>query len=247
MTPVYNFTWRGEDAFADHGVCVMKIGSSAIAERRDQSQAIAGRSGLVHMQDGAVEEVERSLKLYLPYGQGGAVSSIQTIRKWLKGYGQLSISTLPGRYMMAYITDMIDFAPLVEGFADLQGDVIFRCAPYLYHKNAPAITLTSPAVKNNPGDAPAAPRITVNATGDIDLMIGGQTVLLNALTGQIILDSEAQEAYVQNTGGGYASMNAHMAGDFPLIQPGSFAVSWSLGEGATLTSVKIEPRWRDEH
>ena len=97
MEPVYNFTWRGEDAFSDHGVCTMAIGSTVIAERRDKTFTVAGRSGLVHHQD----------------------------------------------------------------------------------------------------------------------------AMSNA--------------------------NNHMAGDFPLLTPGNVAVSWSLGEESTLTSVTISPRWRDEN
>lgn len=70
MTPVYNFTWRGEDAFSDHGVCTMSVGSTVVAERRDKTWVVAGRPGLTHCQDGAAEEVERVLKLYFALRAG---------------------------------------------------------------------------------------------------------------------------------------------------------------------------------
>lgn len=246
MEPVYNFTWRGEDAFADHGVCTTSIGSTVIAERRDKTYSVAGRSGLIHHQDGAVEEVEKTLKLYLPYEQGRTVSAFEDIRKWLKGYGQLTLSTIPDRYMFAYLTDMIDFTPVVEGFQDLEGSVIFRCQPFLYYAAVSDVTLTQADILANPGSAASEPKIIVKATGDVDLMIGTQTILLTDLDGEIIIDSRAQEAYTTDDIGTMYNANNHMAGDFPLLTPGNVAVNWSLGEESTLTSIVISPRWRDE-
>lgn len=246
-TPVYDFTWKGQSAHDAFGVETLALGSVCVAERRDDSAAVAGRSGLVHRWDGAVEEVDQTLTVYLPYAQPGrTVAAFAQVRAWLKGYGRLTLSTEPGRYRLARITDLIALDPVVEGFEDLKGQVIFRCDPYLYYTSAPAQTLTEAGFLTNPGTAAAAPTIRVNATGDIDLMIGGQTVLLTDLTGAIILDCAAQEAYSEDENGLKTNLNDHMAGDFPLLKPGANAVSWSLGEGAALTSVVITPNWRDE-
>ena len=246
-TPVYDFTWKGQSAHDAFGVETLAMGSVCVAERRDDPAAVAGRSGLVHRWDGAVEEVDQTLTVYLPYAQPGrAVAPFSQIRAWLKGYGRLTLSTEPGRYRLARITDLIALDPVVEGFEDLKGQVIFRCDPYLYYTSAPAQTLAEAGFLTNPGTAAAAPTIRVNATGDIDLMIGGQTVLLTDLTGAIILDCAAQEAYSEDENGLKTNLNDHMAGDFPLLKPGANAVSWSLGEGAALTSVVITPNWRDE-
>lgn len=247
MTPIYDFTWKGQSAFTDYGVDTLAIGSTVIAERRDNASTAPGRSGLVHDQDGAVEEVEIQLTLHLPYDQGRSVASVQAIRRWLKGYGKLTLSTVPNRYMLAYITDQITLDPIVEGFADRKGPVIFRCKPFLYHEVAQPIALTEAGVITNPGDADAEPAITVNAAGDIDLMIGTQTILLTGLTGPVTLDSAAQEAYsVDADSGLLTNMNGCMSGDFPILVPGANAISWSLGEDSTLTGIAIQPNWRDE-
>lgn len=246
-TPVYDFTWKGQSAHDVYGVETLALGSVCVAERRDDSAAVAGRSGLVHRWDGAVEEVDQTLTVYLPYAQPGrTVAAFSQIRAWLKGYGRLTLSTEPGYYRLARITDLIALDPVVEGFEDLKGQVIFRCDPYLYYTSAPAQTLAEAGFLTNPGTAAAAPTIRVNATGDIDLMIGGQTVLLTDLTGAIILDCAAQEAYSEDENGLKTNLNDRMAGDFPLLKLGANAVSWSLGEGAALTSVVITPNWRDE-
>lgn len=142
---------------------------------------------------------------------------------------------------------MIDLKPVVEGFSDLEGRVIFRCEPFLYHMGVQDVTLTSAGILNNPGTAASEPKITIAAAGDIDLMIGAQTVLLTDLAGQIVLDSRIQEAYTVDNGGTLINANRYMSGDFPILEPGANAVSWSLGEGATLVGVTIQPNWRDEH
>ena len=98
-----------------------------------------------------------------------------------------------------------------------------------------------------PAPPASEPKITIKATGDVDLMIGTQTVLLTDLDGEIILDSQIQEAYTLDDSGVMSNANNHMAGDFPLLAPGNVAVSWSLGEESTLASVTISPRWRDEN
>lgn len=241
----YNFTWKGQSAYGDYGIDMLSAGSTVIAARRDDPQAVPGRSGLVHDQDGAVEEIDRQVTIYLPYDQGRPVAPISEIRAWLKGYGRLKFSTIPYRYMMAWITDQIALDPVMEGFADLKGSVIFRCDPFLYHTTAPKVTLSGAGTLTNPGTAPAAPVITVKAAGDIDLMIGGQTILLTGLKGNITINSLVQEAYAIS-GGKLVNRNNQMSGDFPLLQPGDNLISWALGDNSTLSSVTIEPYWRDE-
>ena len=143
-TPVYDFTWKGQSAHDVYGVEeTLALGSVCVAERRDDSAAVAGRSGLVHRWDGAVEEVDQTLTVYLPYAQPGrTVAPFSQIRAWLKGYGRLTLSTEPGYYRLARLTDLIALDPVVDGFEDLKGQVIFRCDPYLYYTSAPAQTLT---------------------------------------------------------------------------------------------------------
>lgn len=245
MNAVYDFSWKGSSAFNAHGIDVLEICSTVISERRDHAEAVAGRSGLVHSQDGAVEEVEETITIQLPYDQGRTVSPVNQIRAWLKGYGRLDLSTIPGRYMMAYITDMISLDPIVQGFNDLKGRVIFRCMPYLYHTTSNDISLTSPNVITNPGTCESQPIITVTGTGDVDLMIGNQIILLTDLDGSIIINSVIEEAYTESNGI-RTNMNNHMAGDFPLIQPGTVAVSWDPGESSSVSGIVIRPNWRDE-
>ena len=67
------------------------------------------------------------------------------------------------------------------------------------------------------------------------LMIGTTIVELTGITGNIVIDSALQEAYIGNT-----LMNDHMSGDFPVLKPGQNAISWS----GTVTRVVVKPNWR---
>ena len=77
--------------------------------------------------------------------------------------------------------------------------------------------------------------ITVNGTGEMSLMVGTQIVELSDIASSITIDSELQEAYYDST-----SMNECMSGEFPRLQPGMNAISWS----GDVTSVVIQPNWR---
>ena len=98
------------------------------------------------------------------------------------------------------------------------------------------ITLTtSPTFVNNPGNVYAEPIITVYGSGDITLMVGTTIVQLEGIEDSVTLDSSLMEAYK-----GADSLNSSMSGEFPLLQPGANAVSWS----GSVTSVVVKPNWR---
>lgn len=246
MQPVYDFTWKGKSAFSDFGIDVLQISSTVIAERRDTTHVIAGRSGLVHDQDGAVEEIEQVLTIHLPYEQGRTVAPFPEIRRWLKGYDKLTLSTLPSYFLMARITDLTELSVIAEGFADRKGPVIFRCDPYYYHVLSEDIPITENTVIPNPGDTASEPVITIDALGDLDLMIGSQTILLTDLDRPIVINSAAQEAYGYDDAGQLMNMSGYMSGDFPVLPAGNISISFSLGEDAVLNSMVITPNWRDE-
>ena len=69
-------------------------------------------------------------------------------------------------------------------------------------------------------------------------MVGTQIVEFNVTSNGIIIDSELKEAYWGST-----LKNSQMTGDFPVLPPGSTAISWS---GGTVTEVVIWPHWREK-
>ena len=77
--------------------------------------------------------------------------------------------------------------------------------------------------------------LTVTGSGDITLMVGTTIVELENIFGSIVIDSVLQEAYQGST-----LMNDHMNGEFPVLKPGTNAISWT----GAVTKVVIRPNWR---
>ena len=93
----------------------------------------------------------------------------------------------------------------------------------------------SGAFVTNPGTVASEPVVTVYGSGTITLMIGMTLVELENIDGSITLDTPLQEAYK-----GLDSLNSAMNGDFPLLQAGTNAVSWT----GNVSRVEIRPNWR---
>ena len=91
------------------------------------------------------------------------------------------------------------------------------------------------SIIQNPGSVYAEPVMAVYGSGDITLMVNLQIIELTGIEDSIFLDSDLKEAYK-----GSALMNDHMSGDFPILNPGSNAISWS----GNLTKINIKPNWR---
>ena len=79
------------------------------------------------------------------------------------------------------------------------------------------------------------PTITVYGSGEITLMVGTQIVELTDIEDSITLNTSLMEAYK-----GDLSMNGCMSGEFPVLNPGANAISWS----GNVTKVEVQPNWR---
>jgi len=113
--------------------------------------------------------------------------------------------------------------------------IIFTCAPFRYLRNVPLTTMTASGTVNNTGTVYSLPKIIVYGTGSRTLTINGKPIILNLLSGSLILDSELKECYFGNV-----AQNNRMTGDFPVFNVGNNTIT--LGTG--ITKIEIEPRWR---
>jgi phage-related protein len=113
--------------------------------------------------------------------------------------------------------------------------VTFTCAPFRYLRNVAPVTMTATGSLSNPGTVYSLPKITVFGTGSRNLTINGKLIVLNILSGSLVLDSELKTCYY-----GSVAQNQNMNGDFPVLNVGSNTIT--LGTG--ITKIEIEPRWR---
>ena len=163
-------------------------------------------------------------------------SCISDIASYLKGSSTVTFANRQGGFYYARIVNQISFEKILRGNPHRSFAVSFRCKPFWYPKNVPEITLTtSGTFVTNPGSVYAEPVITVYGSGEIALMVGMTIVELDGITDNITLDTPLMEAYKEVT-----SMNGCMNGDFPMLLPGSNAISWT----GNVTKVVIQPNWR---
>jgi phage-related protein len=230
------FGWRGVLS-QDHGVVVTKLPPAVIAGRRVKTVVVPGRSGALHIEDGAWDEVLLTIECYLPYEQGATVSGIETIAAWLQGQDWLTLSNRPGRRFRARLADAVTMAPLMEGFEDRVFALPFLAEPFAYEAAPTVLTSAEPFILTNPGTVFSEPLIELTATGDASLTIGDKTISIDGAPGTVMIDVPAGLIYAGDMNlSGSASTE-----DWPLTIPtGECAVSWTGG----VSRVKIQPNWR---
>lgn len=209
-------------------------------------------------QPALIRPLERTVRTVVP-GRAGSLVSIQgedvyddilleaecylentvrigEINAWLKGSGRLELSGRPSGHYRARVNNQISFEKLLRVNPHVSFSVIFRCFPFWYRDNVSDISVTaSGTMITNPGNVSAEPLITVYDKGDISLIVGITLVELTNISGSIVLDCEMKEAYA-----GSGLMNNYMSGDFPVLTPGTNAISWS----GAVTKIAIRSNWR---
>lgn len=226
------FIWNGTKC-TEKGIIVLEQPLLTVPAERTTSINVPGRPGSLIKTEGmdVYDDMILTAACYLRHP-----SAIPQISAWLKGSGTVTFATRPGGFYYARIANQISFAKILRGNPQRSFAVNFRCKPFWYVNETQTIVLTqSGQFIVNPGTVYAEPVITVYGNGDITLMVGTTVVELTDISGSIILDSVVQEAYTGNT-----LMNDHMTGDFPILMPGSNAVSWA----GDVTRIVIAPNWR---
>jgi phage-related protein len=231
-----SFIWKGVSS-DEMGVVVTKLPPVVIAGRRDEAVIVPCRSGALHIQDGAWDEIMLSVECYLPYEQGGAVATLNEIAAWLTGLNWLTVSNRPGLRFRARLIDAVTLTPLMEGFDDRVFTLNFWCDPFAYEAAPTVLTKTAPFQLTNPGTVFAEPVIELAATGDVTLTIGGKTISIDNAPGSVVIDVPAGLVY---SGEVNLSVSAS-TDDWPLTIPtGTSAVSWT----GSVTALTIRPNWR---
>jgi len=232
-----SFGWRGISSDI-YGVVVTRLPPVMIAGKRDEAVVVPGRSGALHRQDGAWDEIMLPIECYLPYEQGGSVATLETLAAWLQGVDWLTLSNRPGRRFRARLTDAVTLTAFMEGFADRIFALNFWADPFAYEAAPTVLTRTAPFDLARVGTIEAYPLIELTATGDITVTIGDKTLAITGVPGSCIIDVPGGLIYSGETNlSGNASTD-----DWPLTIPagaGSVPVSWT----GNVTQMIIQPNW----
>lgn len=230
------FIFNGMDS-RDLGVRVKRMPPRVMPARRYEEHRIAGRHGVARIWDGAYEPVQLPVELYLPYEQGGTVAALPTIMRALDGCGWLTLSDRPGRRFWATVTGEASYEAWVEGYAERVCTVTFEADPQAWHTENPAIAVAASGDSvTNPGTQISEPVVTVTGSGEVLLMIGQQitTLQLGESGGTMTVDAASGAVTM-----GGEMVEDGLEGDWPVLQPGANAVSWS--GSVTAVSITVNP------
>ena len=231
---------------SDLGVRVTDAHAFSRGEARGLQAEVAGRSGYLWFGDGAAKAFDVKRSCLAPQ------SKLREVAAWLCGAGGLRFSNEPDALYDARVIKPVEFRRAAPGADPLYAfDVTFSCQPFprFYPEPAPIEIAASGAALENPGTAPALPRIEIAGSGAFSLTIGKQTMFFTGVEGGIIVDSALMDALTAD-----ASLlaNDKIDGDFFEIPPGKSEVQWLEGgaddDGSDLPGrvdrVTITPRWR---
>ena len=226
------FEWNGRRC-TELGIHVLEQPVYTLPAERSTFTSVPGRSGSLTTLEG--DEVYDDIVLTATC-MIDSESRISELSAWLKGSGNVAFANRSGGFYRARIVNQIAFEKVLRGNPHRKFAVNFRCQPFWYPESVPVETLTaSTSLLNNPGSVYSEPTITVYGSGEITLMVGTQIVELTDIEDSITLNTSLMEAYKGNL-----SMNGCMSGEFPVLNPGANAISWS----GNVTKVEVQPNWR---
>ncbi len=214
----------------DMGVAITTMPSVITPSERGESIIIPGRNGALWKSENAWDEVSVIVQFWIP-----PTVSLDTVRLWLMGEGQLKLDRNAFYYYKARITSAITYTPY--SFDDgWQASVEFACYPFRYAVVQSDIEVHTPStIIPNPHTAYTEPRLTIYGSGEALITLNSTTLVITNIENGMSIDTELQEAYIDER-----LLNHIVSGNFPTLEPGDNTLYW---EG-NISKIIIEPRWR---
>lgn len=225
------FIWNGIDC-RQYGIHVSEQPLVTIPQERSTQTVVPGRPGsLTTLQgDDVYDDLVLTAECFI-----SDPTQIPAIAGWLRGGGTVTFANRTGGHYNARVANQIPFETVLRGNPYRTFSVNFRCFPFWYLDGIEDVTLTeSGTILNNPGNVYAEPVIWVHGFGDVTLMIGTTIVELVNISNSVVVDSSIRECYAE------VLRNDHMNGDFPVLKPGTNAISWT----GNISKLVIRPNWR---
>ena len=229
------------------GIFLKQMPVRSLPGRNVTRKTVAGRHGSLAYGDTTYKDVKVRIECDVR-----DESKLPSILAWLTGDGLLRFSDEPNLAYDASIDAEYSRSSIQARLSGQRFTITWNCHPFrrLYPEADPFIFTSAENTFENPGTAPALPRIEIRGGGDFSLTIGIQTVFFRGVVGGgIIIDSEIGDAL--NLEGNQLA-NEYMDGELFKIQPGYNAITWQTGGtdedgntiSGTVTAVIITPRWR---
>ena len=198
---------------------------------------VPGRNGDIVIDQGSWQNVSRKYNLAMDAGKISYTEVASKLVQWLhsaSGYARLEDSYEPDFYRMAMYKDSGSITNIYNKAGQIE--VEFTCKPQRYFKSGEVADIfTTSTEYRNPTDFPAKPLIKIHGSGQGTVRIGAYTVTINDILDGMIVDSERQDTYKDQT-----NCNSRVSiVEYPKLVSGNNAISISRG----VTSIEIIPRW----
>lgn len=231
----------GDRSTADYHMRIERFPGQPGAVRRRQTFIVPGRNGALHATEDAFDNFAKSYQCYF-HGDFPTPAQTHAIKSWLQcsgAYQKLQDTYDPDHYWLATFAGPLDVENVLNKYGRCV--VTFDCAPQAWLVSGDQICTYSVAgAIYNPTAFTAKPMITIYGTGAGTVTVGTETVKINSILDQIILDCDAQNAYRQVGDGAPENYNGNIyAPSFPELRPGENSVSFT----GDITKVEIIPRW----
>lgn len=227
----------------DYGIIMTKAPPIVFAEREIENVSVAGRSGDLTVGKGRYRNVSVPYECAILPGRYEALRdaaiAANALLRSTADYKRLENSFSYGTYRMARVSNQITVESLMEQAGTFT--VTFDCKPqrFLVSGEHP-ITFPAAGTLRNPTMEIAKPVITVYGSSAGTLWIGDYAVEIKAITDQLILDCDSQNAYRKIGEGAPENKNGSIyAPNFPELLPGNSLIRWDGG----ISKVEIIPRW----
>lgn len=198
---------------------------------------VPGRNGDIVIDQGSWQNVSRKYNLAMDAGKISYPEVASKLVQWLhsaSGYARLEDSYEPDFYRMAMYKDSGSISNIYNKAGQIE--VEFTCKPQRYFKSGEVADIfTTSTEYRNPTDFPAKPLIKIHGSGSGTVVIGAYTVTINDILDGMIVDSEQQDTYKEQT-----NCNSKVSiPEYPKLVSGNNEISISGG----VTSIEIIPRW----
>ena len=198
---------------------------------------VPGRNGDIVIDQGSWQNVSRKYNLAMDAGKISYTEVASKLVQWLhsaSGYARLEDSYEPDFYRMAMYKDSGSISNIYNKAGQIE--IEFTCKPQRYFKSGEiADIFTTSTEYRNPTDCPAKPLIKIHGSGSGTVKIGAYTVTINDILDGMVVDSEQQDTYKDQT-----NCNSKVSiTEYPKLIAGNNAISISGG----VTSIEIIPRW----
>lgn len=209
-----------------------------IPARRITTTQVQGRSGNLHLDDGAFENYIQSYEVGF---KGDVPGNVHAIANWLCAVGQQRLEDEydPNHFRLATFVGPAQWENKLGKIGKCRLE--FDCDPRSYLKAGEIpVEMSNAGQLYNPTAFAAKPIITVYGCEAAVLILGETMIHIKVPIDLLYLDCDTMNAYTLDENGDQVNKNSIVEADyFPELKPGINVITWT----GNLARLELIPRW----